>query len=1127
MKKIPIPNRGRELLFKKVARIMKLYLVIFVITLMQANASVYSQEAHLNIKMENATISEVFDAIEKQSEFFFFYNRGQINDQQRVSIDLQNSKIDEVLTTIFGKNTVTYEIIDKNIIIKPVSLSVLPAEQQNSKKVTGKVTDKSGVPIPGASVVVKGTTTGVTTNNDGNYSLSNIPENATLQYSFVGMKTQEIEVGIKTLVNVVLAEEIIGIEEVVAIGYGSIKKNDLTGAISTVTGKTISNRKVIQLSQAIQGSTAGVMVTRDNNAPGATSKISIRGITTIGDSNPLVIVDGVPVDNINNINPNDIQDISVLKDGASASIYGSRAAAGVILITTTRAKSGEIHIQYDGMSGFEKPTSLPEYVDVMRYMQIVNELRWNDKNNNTGGEYSTYSKDLIDNYSSLNASNPNKYPNTDWLGLMLKKNAPRQSHTLNISGGTKSVRTHVSLGYDKTDGLYEGRSYERLTARFNNDLIVNKYLSASVDFSLNRAITEKPNFDSSLMYYTLIAAPVYAAKWSDGRVADGKTGQNIYGQTKYGGYNKSWNNLIMGKISIDFTPIDGLKISAILSPTLGFDKNKNFQLRVPYYAADDPTLFVGTLDLCNQTNLFESRNDYSRITSQVIANYVKSFKKHNLNMMAGYENYYAINESLGASRENYSLTSYPYLDLGPLSFVKNSGSAYENAYRSYFGRVMYNYANKYFLQGNIRYDGSSRFYKDYRWGSFPSFSVGWVLSEEKFMKSISAISFIKLRSSWGTLGNDRIGNYPYQASIGFNNALFFQGSNVGSAQTAAQIQYAIKDISWETTESIDFGLDARFFNDRLNFTGDYYQKTTKDMLLPLQIPIYMGFSNPNQNTGKMNTKGWDVEIGWRDKIGDLGYAVSANISDFKSVMGDLGGTEFIGSQINKQGSEFNEWYGYISEGLFQTDSDLAASPKLNNVMKVGDVKYKDISGPNGVPDGKVSPEYDRTLLGGSLPRYLFGGNIQIDYKNFDFSVAFQGVGKVNTLLGGLMMTALPLDWGNVPKILDGTSWSKYNTDAQNLAAKYPRYTTVNLSNNMAVSDFWLINGAYLRVKNITFGYNIPSLITQKMKLQKVRVYVSTSDILTLDKFPKGWDPEVSQTGYPITASFVLGLSVTF
>jgi len=506
---------------------------------------------------------------------------------------------------------------------------------------------------------------------------------------------------------------------------------------------------------------------------------------------------------------------------------------------------------------------------------------------------------------------------------------------------------------------------------------------------------------------------------------------------------------------------------------------------------------------------------------------MKSFGSHNLNAMAGYENYYAFNENLGASREKYELTNFPYLNQGPLDLRDNNGSAYENAYRSFFGRLMYNYQNKYFLQGNVRYDGSSRFAEEYRWGAFPSFSTGWVMTEENFMKGISWLSFLKVRGSWGSLGNDRIGNYPYQATIAFSNTRFFQGSNVAAAQSAAQYQYAIQDITWETTKSIDFGIDANFFDNRLRFTGDYYEKTTKDMLLQLEIPDYTGFDNPDQNTGKMFTKGWETEIGWNGKIGEVGYSVSANLSDFRSKMGYLGGTEFIGDQIKKEGSEFNEWYGYLSDGLFQTADDLAASAKLGVNQKVGDVKFKDISGPDGVPDGKISPEYDRKLLGGSLPRYIYGANLKLDYKNFDFSLVGQGIGQQNIRVEGTMIQPFLDNWGHVPKIIDGTSWSKYNTDEQNLAAKYPRLTYTNRGVNYAMSDYWLINGAYFRLKNITLGYSLPTSLTQKINLQRVRIYGSASDIFTIDNFPKGWDPEVAQSGYPITASYILGLSVTF
>ncbi len=1011
----------------------------------------------------------------------------------------------------------------KKLLVFLLGLLMSTALWAQQKTISGTVSDASG-PLPGANVIVKGTTIGMVTSPDGTFTLD-VPQNTTsLIVSFIGYLTQEVDIAGKTTVDVVLQADAIGLEEVVAIGYGTVKKSDLTGAVGTVKGEAISDRQTTMLSQALQGQTAGVMVTRNNNAPGSTATIRIRGITTIGDSNPLIIVDGVPVDNINDINPNDVQDMSVLKDAASASIYGSRAAAGVILITTKRAKTGDVSLTYNMEFGIEKPTALPEYVDTKRYMQMTNELRWNDNNNNAN-EYPTYAKDVIDNYTELNAENPNKYPDTDWVGLMLNDYAPRQSHIVSITAGTKAVRTKASLAYDKTDGLFDGKTYERLTARFNNDVTITKSLSVSFDLFFKRSITENPQHDP--MYNMLISAPVYAAQWSDGRVAEGKTGANIWGMTNLGGYSNGWYNQVGGKMSLDYSPLDGLKLSAVISPTLGFDKVKNFRLRVPYYAADDPTLYAGTLEGCTQTDLYETRNDNYRATAQLLANYMKSFGSHNLNAMVGYENYYAFNENLGASRQKYELTNYPYLDLGPLDLRGNNGNAYENAYRSYFGRLMYNYQNKYFLQGNVRYDGSSRFDEEYRWGTFPSFSAGWVLSEENFMKDISWLSFLKLRGSWGSLGNERIGNYPYQATISFSNALFYQGSNVVAAQTAAQTQYAIKDISWETTESIDFGVDANFFDNRLRFIGDYFKKTTKDMLLQLEIPDYIGFDNPDQNTGKMYTTGWEAEIGWNDKIGEMGYSVSGNISDFQSEMGDLGGTEFIGDQIKKEGSEFNEWYGYLSDGLFQTADDLAASAKLGNNQKVGDVKYKDINGPDGVPDGKISPEYDRKLLGGSLPRYLYGANLKLDYKNFDLSVVFQGVGYQNTRIGGIMITPLIANWGHMPKLIDGTSWSKYNTDEQNLAAKYPRLTYTNQGNNYAMSDYWLINGGYLRLKNLTLGYNLPASLTQKIHLQRVRIYGSASDIFTIDNFPKGWDPEVAQSGYPITSSYIFGLSVTF
>lgn len=399
------------------------------------------------------------------------------------------------------------------------------------------------------------------------------------------------------------------------------------------------------------------------------------------------------------------------------------------------------------------------------------------------------------------------------------------------------------------------------------------------------------------------------------------------------------------------------------------------------------------------------------------------------------------------------------------------------------------------------------------------------------------LSFLKLRGSWGTLGNERItmkkddndvqNYYPYQSALNFNTALFYSGNVVNSLLTAGQQYYAVRNISWEKTETWDIGLDANFLNGRLHFSGDFYKKKTKDMLLSLEIPKFIGYDNPNVNTGNMHTTGYDLELGWRDQIGDFSYSVSANLSDFISKMGDLGGTEFLGDQVKMKGSQFNEWYGYVSDGLFQTQEDVDNSPKLNNNVSVGDIKYKDISGPDGVPDGRISSEYDRVWLGGSLPRYMFGVNMSASYKGFDLSMIFQGIGSQNARISGSMFDGLSANWLGFPSLLEGDYWSTNNTNEDNLNVKYPRLTNNSRSANTAMSDYWLFNGRYLRMKNLTLGYTMPSVLTKKISMESVRFYISGNDLFCLSNYPHGWDPEVSSTGYPITTSVLLGVSVNF
>jgi TonB-linked SusC/RagA family outer membrane protein len=593
---------------------------------------------------------------------------------------------------------------------------------------------------------------------------------------------------------------------------------------------------------------------------------------------------------------------------------------------------------------------------------------------------------------------------------------------------------------------------------------------------------------------------------------------------KFGGTDENSFNQLGGRIALDIKPIEGLKLTAILAPIFDFNKQKRFNRRVDAYASDNPNQLVATLISGGlTTRLDENRSSNVNLTTQLLGNYMKTIGDHDFTVLLGYENFYAKSESMGASRDQYLFDTYPYLNQGPPTFRDNFGGAFETAYRSYFGRITYSYKDRYLLQANVRRDGSSRFNADYRWGMFPSISAGWVVTEEAFMKSQEAISFLKFRASWGSLGNERIGNYPSIGIMNFGNALFYQNNLVTAQQTAAQVQYAIKDISWEKTVSTDVGFDAYFLKNRLRLTVDAYYKETRDMLLALQIPIFVGFDNPSQNTGVMTTKGLDIDLGWSDNIGKLRYSVSANLSQFKSSMGNLGGTEFIGDRIRKEGSEFDEWYGYRAEGIYQTQEEVNNSAKLSNNVKVGDMKYKDLSGPAGIPDGKISPEYDRVLLGGSQPQWMYGGNIKLDYQGFDLGITFQGIGY--QAVSNLTYTDYNAEnWGVFPVYLDGgNTWSVNNTAEQNARAIYPRFTETNKGLNRALSDFWLFNGGYFRLKNITLGYTIPAKISSKIMSNNIRFYVNATDILSINKYPKGWDPE----GIGTVSTIMGGFNISF
>lgn len=1121
---------------KQLFRIMKI--IVYVCFLCVGNLLAigsYAQTAHVTIVSNHITIGQVINEIEKQTDYLFVFNVKDINIKRNVKVNAKDKAVNEVLNDIFKDTGIRHAIEGKNIMLIN-STDKEKGAQQKDFLVTGIVKDENGEPIIGANIQVVGKSAGTITDMNGRFSIS-ASANSTLQITYIGYQTQTVNIGEQRNINIILQEDNAQLDEVVVVGYGTMKKKDLTGSVTAVKGDELAARRTTQLSTALQGALSGVMVSRDNGAPGSSASIQIRGVTTIGDSSPLVIIDGIPGD-INSVNPEDVESMSVLKDAASASIYGSRAAAGVIVITTKRAKSGDVALSYNFEYGWEIPTKLPTYVGAQRYMEMVNETRYND--NPDGGWYQTYTEDEITNWSINNATNPDKYPMTDWGDILLKSSAPRQTHTLSIVGGGKIIRTKASFRYDKTDGLYVNKEYDRFMVRVNNDFNINKYISANLDLNFSRSKALSPNSNPMGAGGRNIP-PIYAATWTNGLWGDVKDGENMLAKITDGGTFTNWGTNIGGKLGIDITPVNGLKISAAVAPNFNNVKKKTFVKQIPYTRSEDPNTTVGYMGGYRTTNLTENRNDSHDITTQFFANYAKTLGRHDFSVMIGYEDYYAFWENLDASRDQYQLTSYPYLDLGSEDYRDNGGNAEEYAYRSLFGRMTYSYADRYLIQANLRRDGSSRFASNCRWANFPSVSLGWVISEEKFFKNINMdwFSYLKLRGSWGKLGNERIGAYdddgnfiynyyPYQAAIDYSTALFQNSQGiVSSVTTAAQQKYAVRDISWETTESWDIGLDANFLDNRLHFSADYYRKNTKDMLLALEIPHFIGHDNPEVNAGNMHTTGYDIEVGWRDKVGDFTYSISANLSDFTSKMGNLNGTQFLGNQVKMEGSEYNEWYGYVSDGLFLTQEDVDKSPKLNNSVKVGDIKYKDISGPDGVPDGVISPEYDRVLLGGSLPHYMFGLTFNAAYKGWDFGLTLQGVGSQKSQISAAMIEGLRDNWLNFPTILDGNYWSPKNTDEQNATAKYPRLTRTNRDANFCMSDYWLYNGRYIRLKNLSVGYTLPKAWTTKACMNTVRLYVSGSDLFTISNAPKGWDPEVSTEGYPITTSLIFGVSINF
>lgn len=1071
----------------------------------------YPQTGQVNLNLKNATVKELFREIEKQTSYRFSYRDIEINNKGGITISGQGKELKEVLTNELAKQQLSYTVSGNKIIVSTIKKETASIKNQ---MVTGKVVDAKGEPVIGATIMEKGTTNGTITDFDGNFTL-NVSDNAVLEVSYIGYKHQSFNARAGKNLSITLQEDSEILDEVVVVGYGTQKKVNLTGAVETVKGDIISKQPVAQASQALIGAVPGLTAIQESGQPGEDkASLRIRGMGSISASNdPLILIDGVEGD-INSIDGNDIENISVLKDAASAAIYGSRASNGVILVTTKRGKEGKMSINYKNYFGWSNPTNLPSYLGALDYLKY------------TGSDQET-----IDAYREGMKTNPDKYPDTDWVDLLFSETNFQQYHNINVNGGSDKAKVLASISFTDQGANIVNYGFKRYNGRFNSDFKISDKFDINFDLSFSRSDQKSSNATlEQIVRETFRIAPIYPAIYSDGSWADGFSGGNPIAQVRAGGYSKKTHNEFRGLLKLNYHPFDGFNVSFMYAPSYEdvYTKraSKTFEQVIDFDTKTirkkgDPNSFTQT----NERPFNQSLN--------FVVSYSKDIKDHSISALAGYELVKYNYETFSAGRQYYILQDYEVINAGSEEYDYNSGTATQNALVSYFGRINYGYKNRYLLEANIRRDASSRFAKGNRVGIFPSFSAGWRLSEEPFLKNASNLSNLKIRASWGELGNQEIGNdFPYTSSISLDDAKYLIGGKIVNG--AVQKIMANKDIKWETTATTNIGFDLGLFNQRLTLIADYYIRKTKDILLNIPVPAVTGLEAPIQNVGNVENRGWDLTLGWEDRVSDFNYGIRLNVSDVKNEVTNLGGSNTIinGNSIIQLGSPINSIYGYETIGIFQNEEEIKNAPTQFGTLKPGNLRYKDQltvdTDGDGIfdsGDGIINAD-DRVILGNPFPRYSYGIDLNAGYKGFDLAISMQGVGKRDVLLGGDLVYPL-FNAGKIQEWHVKECWSQDNTNA-----KFPILEATSFgSNDVQASSTWLFNASYLRVKNITVGYTIPRHLLSKVGINNLRLYFSGQNLLTFDKLPKGIDPLIPNDSqgaiYPISKSFTFGLDVSF
>ncbi|GBU08026.1 SusC/RagA family TonB-linked outer membrane protein [Bacteroidales bacterium] len=981
---------------------------------------------------------------------------------------------------------------------------------QADSKISGLITDHTGESIIGASIVVVGTSNGTITDIDGKFSIT-ASASARLLVSYIGYQSIEISVNGQSSIKIVLIEDFKELDEFVVVGYGVQKKSSLTGSVSTLKTAALESRPVSSVSAALAGQMPGVTSIQTSGAPGSqTGSITIRGKNSINAASPLVIVDGVPGD-MNTIDPSDIESLSVLKDASSAAIYGVQAANGVILITTKKGKKGDkAKVSYSGNVAWTSPTARLKFLGAGDYAMLYNEATLNDNPNAT----ISFSDEDIRKFRD--GSSPSTHPNTDWYNETFKSTAMEQMHHMSINGGAEKTNYNASIGFTEQDGFLEAINYKRYNGRLSVDSRINNWLAVGLNASANRGISNQGwNSFSSMIGSVNRSSPtvgVYGKPNDYGSGDFSNSGKpNPVAQIGRDGFRRSTRQQLHSILHGTVFILPELSVKGVFSVRNNMTLDEGFKKKLVYNGLDE-----------GPREGYSNNFHHNWYTTQVLSNYYKNFDKHSFALLGGFEQtayHYTYTEAARKGGGNNNLMeSLNTLDAASQT---NSDGGRETARRSYFGRIQYQYDDKYLLEANVRTDASSVFPKDNRWGTFPSFSGAWIISKEGFMKDQEILSFLKIRAGWGKTGNEELKSdnvYPSVSTFDYEKYMF--GNSLYS--TSKETRYVNNQLKWATVTSYDLGLEASFLDNLIGFELALYKKMTDGMLLKLPVEGILGMDAPVQNAGKVENKGFDLSVFHNMNISqDFRYNLNFNLAYVKNKITEMRGTSGVDPDNSKywrvEGYPIGSFYGYQAIGFFNTAEELASLPNRTGAEQLGDIRYQDLD-----KNDKITAAGDRTVIGKNFPSWTLGFNANFEYKSFDLSFLLQGALDVDAYIEGESAYSF-FNGGNVlERHLD--RWTPTNHNAS-----YPRITRSDQV-NYQVSSFWLEDASYVRLKNVTFGYNLSQALMKKLGGERAKLYISGENLLTFSGLD-GIDPEAPSDNrgwfYSNVKKVSLGLKVTF